>query len=95
VICNLNTGSPIESEELWTMMMQLRNRIKRLIQSNSINNDAEREKLEFILKTKRFNPYAIRHSSITTDFDYLPEYALKKKCRWSMNSRQGNRIHQN
>jgi hypothetical protein len=30
-----------------------------------------------------------RHSSITSDSDYLPEYALKKKVRWSMNSRQG------
>ena len=25
------------------------------------------------------------------DSDYLPEYALKKKCPWTMNSRQGNR----
>jgi hypothetical protein len=25
------------------------------------------------------NPYCIRHSAITADSDYLPEYALKKK----------------
>ncbi len=42
-------------------------------------------------KTKKWNPYCIRHSSITADSDYLPEYALKKKVRWSMNSRQGSR----
>jgi integrase/recombinase XerD len=41
--------------------------------------------------TKKWNPYCIRHSSITNDSDYLPEYALKKKVRWSMNSRQGTR----
>ena len=29
--------------------------------------------------------------SITSDSDYLPEYALKKKVRWSMNSKQGIR----
>ncbi len=36
-------------------------------------------------------PYCIRHSAITADSDYLPEYALKKKVRWSMNSKQGSR----
>jgi integrase/recombinase XerD len=39
----------------------------------------------------RLHPYCIRHSSITSDSDYLPEYALKKKVRWSMNSKQGSR----
>ena len=29
--------------------------------------------------------------SITADSDFLPEYALKKKVRWSMNSKQGSR----
>ena len=43
------------------------------------------------MKTKKWNPYCIRHSSITSDSDYLPEYALKKKVRWSMNSKQGSR----
>ena len=37
------------------------------------------------------NPYCIRHSSITWDADYLPEYALKKKVRWSMKLKQGSR----
>src|SRR5918995_752358 len=44
----------------------------------------------FYLLQKR-NPYCIRHSSITADSDYLPEYALKKKVRWSMNSIQSSR----
>jgi integrase/recombinase XerD len=42
------------------------------------------------VKTKKWNPYCIRHSSLTSDSDYLPEYALKK-VRWSMNSKQGSR----
>ena len=90
LICNLRNGSPIKSEALWTMMKQLRARIERLLKTDLIP-EMERDKLEYILKTKKFNPYCLRHSSITHDSDYLPEYALKKKCRWTMNSRQGNR----
>ena len=37
------------------------------------------------------NDKCLRHSSLTSDSDYLHEYALKKKARWSMNSRQGAR----
>lgn len=47
--------------------------------------------MTILLNSKRFNPYCIRHSSISCDSDWLPEYALKKKVRWSMNSRQGAR----
>ena len=90
LICNLYNGSPVTPDSLWTMMKQLRARLKRLIESGSIE-EKEREKLELLLKTKKFNPYCLRHSSISYDSDYLPEYALKKKCRWTMNSRQGNR----
>ncbi len=73
------------------VMKQLRERIIRLLENGEINNPEEREKLEYLLKTKKWNPYCIRHSAITSDSDYLPEYALKKKVRWSMNSRQGTR----
>lgn len=76
---------------MWTMMKQLQKRIKRLLQTNEIKDNEERERLEYILKSKRFNPYCIRHISISADSDYLPEYALKKKVRWSMNSKQGIR----
>ncbi|CAN5887341.1 hypothetical protein BH23THE1_BH23THE1_29610 [soil metagenome] len=50
-----------------------------------------RDKLLLLITNKRFNPYCIRHSSISSDSDHLPEYALKKKVRWSMNSKQGSR----
>jgi integrase/recombinase XerD len=95
LICNLLTGGPIKPDSLCTVMKQLRKRIIRLLESDDgrfINTDKEeKEKLEYLVKTKKWNPYCIRHSSITSDSDYLPEYALKKKVRWSMNSKQGAR----
>jgi integrase/recombinase XerD len=91
LICNLHTGGPVGPEAMWTMMKQLRKRIIRLLRNGSIIHEDERRQLEFILKTKKWNPYCIRHSAITSDSDYLPEYALKKKVRWSMNSKQGSR----
>lgn len=87
LICNLHNGSPIKPEAMWTMMKQLRERIVRLLKDNSISTD-ERQKLEFLIRTKRWNPYCIRHSAITSDSDYLPGFGLNKKVRWSMNSKQ-------
>ena len=91
LICSLNNGAPIKPEALWTMMNQLRLRISRLIETGSITDDAERERLQVLISTKRFNPYCLRHSSISYDSDFLPDYALKKKVRWSMNSNQPSR----
>jgi hypothetical protein len=91
LICNLLTGAPVKPEAMWTVMKQLRYRIKRLIKSGSITDNEEKERLEYLLKTKKWNPYCIRHSAITSDSDFLPHYALKKKVRWSMNSKQGSR----
>jgi integrase/recombinase XerD len=91
LICNLLTGGPIKPDSLSTVMKQLRRRILRLLESGSITDDNEHQKLEHIIKTKKWNPYCIRHSAITADSDFLPEYALKKKVRWSMNSKQGAR----
>src|SRR5947208_8731081 len=91
LICNLLTGGPVKSDAMWTMMKQLRQRVIRLIENSSLTSTEERQKLEHLIKTKKWNPYCIRHSAITADSDYLPEYALKKKVRWSMNSKQGAR----
>jgi hypothetical protein len=91
LICNIITGAPVNPEAMWTMMKQLRLRIIRMLEDESVTNDDERQKLQYLLKTKKWNPYCIRHSSITSDSDYLTEYALKKKVRWCMNSRQGAR----
>lgn len=91
LICNLLTGSPIRSDQINEMMKQLKKRIIRLIDSNEITDLHESETLRYLLLVKKWNPYCIRHSAITADSDYLPEYALKKKVRWSMNSKQGSR----
>ncbi|MGE5634259.1 MAG: hypothetical protein ACM3VV_03435, partial [Deltaproteobacteria bacterium] len=91
LICNLINGSPITPDNIDKVMKQLRERIIRLLENGEITKIEEKEKLEYLLKTKKWNPYCIRHSAITSDSDYLPEYALKKKVRWSMNSRQGTR----
>ncbi len=91
LICNLNNGSPVSPDSLQQMMHQLKERIVRMLENNSIGDKTDAEKLQYLITNKRWNPYCIRHSAITYDSDYLPEYAVKKKARWSMNSRQGAR----
>src|SRR5215216_1980017 len=91
LICNLNTGAPVKSEAMWTMMQQLKRRIVRLLENGEIKDPKEQEILRYLLKTKKWNPYCIRHSAITYDSDSLPEFALRKKVRWSMNSKQPSR----
>jgi hypothetical protein len=95
LVCNLITGAPVKPSAIWDMMRQLKIKIKRLLDNNEITDKKERESLQYLVNTKKWNPYCIRHSSITNDSDYLPEYALKKKVRWSMNSRQGSRYIKN
>jgi integrase/recombinase XerD len=94
LICNLYNGAPIRSDTIWQVLDQLRDRIKRLVESGSID-EQKKQKLEHLLRTKKWNPYCFRHSAITDDSDHLPEYALKKKVRWVMNSQQGNRYIKN
>jgi hypothetical protein len=60
------------------------------VESGSLS-DQQKQKLEHLLRVKKWNPYCFRHSSISHDADHLPEYALKKKVRWSMDSKQGKR----
>ncbi|MDQ4067632.1 MAG: hypothetical protein M3114_08605, partial [Thermoproteota archaeon] len=83
-----HNGSPVKPESMNTMMKQLKKRIERLLETREIKDPKEQEMLEYLLKTKKWNPYCIRHSAITYDSDSLPEFALKKKVRWSMNSKQ-------
>src|SRR5215208_6300838 len=95
LVCSLTTGGAVKPNAIWDIMKQLKIRIKRLLDNNEIADTKEREKLEYLINTKKWNPYCIRHSAITADSDYLPEYALKKKVRWSMNSKQGTRYIKN
>ena len=86
LICNLNTGAPIQPEAIWTMMKQLRKRIVRLLESGAITNAKEREKLLELIKNKKWNPYCIRHSAITADSDGW----LNFSCRdWDDSSSKG------
>jgi integrase/recombinase XerD len=94
LVCNLNTGAPLEPKVLWNMMKTLKIRITRLLEKGELES-GEADKLRYLLRVKKWNPYCIRHSAITADSDYLPEYALKKKVRWSMNSKQGARYIKN
>ena len=91
LICNLITGAPVKPDAMWTIMDQLKRRITTILREGTITNGEEKEKLESLLRNKKWNPYCLRHSSISNDSDYLPDYALKKKVRWSMNSKQGSR----
>ncbi|MGA9154111.1 MAG: hypothetical protein WBZ36_26310 [Candidatus Nitrosopolaris sp.] len=91
LICSLINGTSVNAQIIWEVLKQLKLRIKRLIESGSITDKQQRQKLEYFLKTKKWNPYCFRHSAITNDSDHLPDFALKKKVRWSMNSQQGKR----
>ena len=91
LICDLNTGGKVRADALNDIMKLLRKRIIRLLENSEITDKNEFEKLRYLVDTKKFNPYCIRHSSICVDSDWLPDFALKKKVRWSMNSRQGMR----
>jgi len=95
LICDLRTGRPLDPDYLWKMMMNLRKRIVDLLKSDAINDEKERQKLEYLVKSKKWNPYCIRHSAISSDSDYLPGYALNKKVRWSPNSKQPGRYIKN
>jgi hypothetical protein len=40
-------------EALWTMIKQLKNRSYRMLENGSIVDEKERQRLEFLLKTKK------------------------------------------
>jgi hypothetical protein len=90
LICNLNNGSRLTPDSIDKVMKQLRGRIFRLLENGEVTNHDEIERLWSLIKTKKWNPYCIRHGAITADSDYLPEFALKKKVRWSMNSKHNS-----
>lgn len=91
LICNLSTGAPIRSEAIWQVLNGLLLHIKRLVESGAIEDEQKKQKLEYLLRVKKWNPYCFRHSAITDDSDHLPEYALTKKVRWVMGSKQASR----
>jgi integrase/recombinase XerD len=95
LICSLINGAPIKAGRIWQILEKLRQRIRRLLESGSIVDVQQKQKLEYLLKTKKWGPYCFRHSAITDDSNRLPEYVVKKKARWTMGSRQANRYIKN
>jgi hypothetical protein len=59
LICNRYTGGAIKPEAMWSMMKYLRLRIISLIKEGSIANLQEKEKLEYLLKTKKWKAESI------------------------------------
>jgi hypothetical protein len=66
LICNIITGAPVNPEAMWTMMKQLRLRIIRMLEDGSIINNDERQKLQYLLETKRWQLPAKRMLVIIT-----------------------------
>jgi len=58
------------------------------VESGSFANADQKQRLEYLLRTKKWNPYVFRHSAIPDDSNHLPEYAVKKKARWVMDGRR-------
>jgi hypothetical protein len=88
LICSLVNGTPITTQTISKALYQLKERIKRLVESNNDNDSIDKLKKQ---RTKKWNPYCIRHSTITDDSDHLPEYAVEKKARWVIGSKQSRR----
>src|SRR5215469_6992300 len=61
LICNLVNGAPVTSQLIGQVLNKLRGHIKRLLQSNAITNMQQKQKLEHLLRTKKWNPYCFRH----------------------------------
>jgi integrase/recombinase XerD len=57
LICNLHTGAPVKPDAMWKVIKQLRNRIIRMLENGSITDNEERQKPEFLLKTKKWISY--------------------------------------
>ena len=73
--------------------MQLRNRIINLLQSGSIADEEEKQKLEFLLKTKKWNSYCISRSAITSDSDFS-RICTEEKGQVVNEFKTGSQVHQ-
>jgi integrase/recombinase XerD len=67
LICNLSNGSPVKPDAMWTMMKQLKKRVIHLLENGTITDENERKKLEYLLKTKKWNT----HPNPSYDQDHL------------------------
>ncbi|MGA9154518.1 MAG: hypothetical protein WBZ36_28365 [Candidatus Nitrosopolaris sp.] len=79
------------SGAIWQVMNRLKERIQRLVDNGSITDSNTKHRLEHLLINRKWNPYCFRHSAITNDSNHYPEYVVRKKARWTMDSKQANR----
>lgn len=87
IIPNLANGKHVKPEALRSMLIEHRNRCRRKLAKGEIEPQ-DRERIKFLLETKRWNPYCFRHSSVDIDLAELPEFAARKKIGWSLTSKQ-------
>jgi hypothetical protein len=87
LICS-ESGGELKPDTLRVWLYKLRSRIQKMLEEGGVKDDALRQRLQELILVKKWNPYCIRHSSISCDSDILPGYALNKKVRWTMNSRR-------
>ena len=74
-------------------MKQLKQRVLRLLENGKIIDTEENEKLKFLIMTKRWNPYCIRHSAITADFRLFARIRTEKKGALVNEFKTRNEIH--
>lgn len=95
LLCNMKggeaLGDSLDPDYLWKITNNLRKSIKAMLAAGKIKDEKETQRLEYLLKTKKWNPYCFRHSAIRHDATYLPSYALTQKVRWVPNSKQAGR----
>jgi integrase/recombinase XerD len=75
----LHNGSPIKPEAMDTMMKQLKKRVERLLKNDEITDPKEREILQYLIRTKKWNPYCIRHSAITLTQTHFQSLHSKRR----------------
>ena len=88
LIYNNKTRKALDPDTINWIFKELKKRIRKNLDDGLINEPNEIERMEYLLKTKKWNPYCIRHSAITDDADNIPDNALTKKVGWSMNTKQ-------
>jgi len=74
------TGAPVRPDAMWTMKNQLKGRIAKMIKEDAIKDTVEKKKLWSSLRNQKWNPYCLRHSSISSDSDYLPVGIIPTSC---------------
>jgi integrase/recombinase XerD len=93
-IVSLRNGAPLNPDTIWIVLETLRERIKRLVETESVTGE-EKQKLEYLLRAKKWSPYCFRHSAIWIDLNRLPPGAVEKKVRWVPGSTQSRRYGKN